>query len=145
MGNLIAQQPKNPNNKERNVNVLLSILQILLALHTALGAVWKSSNSEQTLPSLGAIPHGVWLSMTGLELLCAIALIVPLFDKRAGILAPIAAAFVAAEMLLFSGVHLASGSTNIGPVIYWLVVAAISAFVVYGRLVLKPIRRGEFA
>jgi hypothetical protein len=127
------------------VNVLLSILQILLALHTALGAVWKSSNSEQTVPSLGAIPHGLWVSMIGLELLCAIALVVPIFDKRAAILAPIAAAFVAAEMLLFSGVHLASGSTSMGPVIYWLVVAAVAAFIVYGRLVSKPIRRSKFA
>ena len=97
------------------------------------------------MPSLGAIPHGVWQSMTGVELLCAIALIVPLFDKRAAILAPIAAAFVGAEMLFLSGVHLASGSTSIGPVIYWLVVAAVCAFIVYGRLVLKPMRRGEYA
>ncbi len=127
------------------MNVLLSFLQILLALHTAVGAVWKSSNSEKTMPSLGAIPHGVWQSMTGVELLCAIALIVPLFDKRAAILAPIAAAFVTAEMLFLSGVHLDSGAGSIGPVIYWLVVAGIAGFIVYGRLVLKPIRRGDFA
>jgi hypothetical protein len=127
------------------VNVFLSFLQVLLAVHTAVGAVWKSSNSEQTLASLGAIPHPVWQSMTAVDLLCAIALVAPLFNKRAAILAPIAAAFVAAEMLLFSGVHLASGSSSMGPVIYWLVVAAISAFIIYGRLVLKPIRQGEFA
>jgi hypothetical protein len=127
------------------MNVLLWILQILLAVHTAVGAVWKSSNSEQTLPSLGAIPHGVWQSLTILELLGAVALIVPLFNKRAAGLAPIAAGCVAVEMLFFSGVHLASGATNMGPVIYWLAVAAVSAFIVYGRLVLKPIRRGEFA
>jgi hypothetical protein len=127
------------------VNVLLSILEVLLALHTAVGAVWKWSNSERTMPSLGAIPHGVWLSMSVLELLCAVALIVPLFERRTAILAPVAATFVAAEMLFFSGVHLASGSTSVGPVIYWLTVAAISAFIVYGRLVLRPIRRGEFA
>jgi hypothetical protein len=123
----------------------LSFLQILLALHTALGAAWMSSNSEKTMPSLGAIPDGVWQSMTVLQLLCAIALIVPLFNKRTAILAPIAATLVAAEMLFFSGVHLASGSTSMGPVIYWLVVAAVCAFIVYGRLVLKPIRRREFA
>jgi predicted membrane protein len=127
------------------VNVLVSFLQVLLALHTAVGAIWKSSNSEKTMPSLGAIPHGVWLSLTGLELVCAIALVVPLFDKRAAILAPLAAAFVAAEMLFFSGVDLASGSSSIGPVLYWLVVAAVCAFIVYGRLALKPLRRGEFA
>ncbi len=127
------------------MNVLVSFLQVLLALHTAVGAIWKSSNSEKTMPSLGAIPHGVWLSLTGLELVCAIALVVPLFDKRAAILAPLAAAFVAAEMLFFSGVDLASGSSSIGPVLYWLVVAAVCAFIVYGRLALKPLRRGEFA
>ena len=127
------------------MNVLLWILQALLALHTAVGAVWKWSNSENAMPSLGAIPHAVWLRMSVLELLAAVALIVALFNKRLAILAPIAAAFVAVEMLFFSGVHLASGSTSFGPVIYWLVVAAISALIVYGRLVLKPIRRREFA
>jgi hypothetical protein len=48
-------------------------------------------------------------------------------------------------MLFFSGVHLASGSTSFGEVIYWLVVAAVCAFIVYGRLVLNPIRRGKYA
>jgi len=127
------------------VNVFLWILQVLLALHTAVGAAWKSSNSETTMPSLAAIPHGVWQGMSALELLCAVALIVPAFSKRLAILAPIAAAFVGAEMLFFSGVHLASGSASIGPVIYWLVVAAVCAFIIYGRLVLKPIRRREYA
>jgi hypothetical protein len=127
------------------VNVVLWVLQALLALHTAVGAVWKWSNSERTMPSLAAIPHGVWLGLSVVELLCVVALIVPAFSKRLAVLAPIAAAFVAAEMLFFSGVHLASGSTSIGPVIYWLVVAAICAFIIYGRLVLKPIHRGEFA
>jgi len=127
------------------MNVLLWIFQVLLAVHTAVGAIWKSSNSEHTMPSLRAIPHVVWLGMSALELLCAVALIVPAFSKRLAILGSIAAAFVAAEMLFFSGVHLASGSTSIGPVVYWLVVAAVCAFIVYGRLVLKPIRRSEFA
>lgn len=83
------------------MNVLLWIFQILLALHTAVGAVWKSSNSEHTLPSLAAIPHGVWLGMTVVELLCAVALIAPAFDKRLAFLVPIAAVLVATEMLLF--------------------------------------------
>ena len=43
-----------------------------------------------------------------------------------------------AEMLLFSAVHLASGDANHGPMIYWLVVAAICAFIAYGRFVLRP-------
>ena len=118
------------------MNILLWVLQILLAVHTVIGAVWKFSNSEQTVPSLQAIPHGVWLAMSVVELLCSVGLILPAFYKPLAILAPIAAACIAAEMLLFSGVHIYSGDTNYGPMIYWLVVAAICVFIAYGRIVL---------
>ena len=53
-------------------------------------------------------------------------------------MAPIAAACIAAEMLLFCGLHMYSGDPNYGHLIYWLVVAGVCAFVDYGRLVLKP-------
>ena len=86
------------------MNILLWVLQILLAVHTAIGAVWKFSHPEQTVPSLKAIPHGVWLAMAVFEMLCSLALILPAFNKPLAILAPIAAAFIAAEMLLFCGV-----------------------------------------
>jgi hypothetical protein len=120
------------------VNVLLWIVQVLLALHTAMGAVWKSSNSEQTVPALQAIPHGIWLALIGVELLCSVGLVAPALGKRFAALAPIAAASIAAEMLLFSGLLLSSGSDDYGSLIYWLVVAAVCGFVVYGRRVLKP-------
>ena len=127
------------------MNVVLWFFQILLALHTAVGAAWKTSNSERSMPSLAAIPHGVWLGMAVVELLCAVALVGPAVDKRLAILVPIGAAVVAVEMFFFAGVHLTSGATSAGPVIYWVAVAAACAFVIYGRLVLVPIRRGEFA
>lgn len=121
------------------MNIVLWILQILLALHTAIGAVWKFSNSaEQTMPSFAAIPHGVWLSMSILELICAAALILPAFNKPLAMLAPIAATVIAAEMLLFTGLHIFSDQTHYGPLIYWLIVAAICAFIAYGRFVVKP-------
>jgi peptidoglycan/LPS O-acetylase OafA/YrhL len=120
------------------MNILLWILQVLLALHTIVGAVWKVSNSEQTVPSLSAIPHGAWLAMIGIELLCSLGLILPAFKKSLAILAPVAAACIAAEMLLFSGVHLYSGSPEHGEMVYWLVVAAICALIACGRLVRKP-------
>jgi hypothetical protein len=83
------------------MNILLWVLQILLALHTTMGAVWKFSNSERTVPSLKAIPHGVWLAMSVFDLLWSVALILPALNKPLAILAPIAAACIAAEMLLF--------------------------------------------
>ncbi len=124
------------------MNILLWILQILLALHTLMGAAWKFSNPAQTVPSLQAIPHGLWLAMGVVELLCSLGLILPAFNKRLAILAPIAASFIAAEMLFYCGLHLLSGyAAQVGPMIYWLVVAALSAFIAYGRLVLKPIKK----
>lgn len=122
------------------MNIFLWVLQVLLAVHTAIGAVWKFSNSAaQTMPSFSAIPQGVWLSMSVIELLCALALILPAFSKSLAILVPMAAVVITAQMLFFCGLHLYSGDSNYGPMVYWLVVAALCAFIAYGRLVLKPL------
>lgn len=121
------------------MNILLWVLQLLLALHTVMGAVWKFSHSaEQTMPSLKAIPQPVWLGMSGLEIAVGVCLIVPVVSKSLGFLTPIAALVIVAEMLLFTGLHFAAGETSFGPVIYWLVVAAICGFIAYGRFVLSP-------
>lgn len=120
------------------MNIVLWVLQILLALHTAIGAVWKVTNSEETVPSLQAIPHGAWMGLSALELLCAVGLVIPLY-KPLAFLAPIAAGIIAAEMLLFSGLHVASGAQENGPMYYWLVVAALAGAIAYGRLVIEPI------
>lgn len=120
------------------MNILLWVLQILLALHTVIGAVWKFSNSEQTVPSLKKLPHGVWLGLSVVEMLCAVGLFLPVVYAPLAILAPIAAACIAVEMLLFCLLHLNSGEKKHGEMIYWLVVAALCAFVAYGRFVLVP-------
>ena len=117
------------------MNILLWILQIVLALHTIMGAAWKFSHSEHSVPSLSAIPHGVWLGMSVFELLCSLGLIIAAYAPLA-ILAPVAAVGIGAEMLLFCGVHQRSGATKHGQMIYWLVVAALCAFLAYGRFVL---------
>ena len=122
------------------MNLLLWVLQILLAIHTAIGAAWKFSNPPSTMPPLGAIPSAVWIGLSVVELLCVVALLAPAFNKQLAIWAPVAAAFIAAEMVCISAVYLALGGPSIGPVVYWLVVAAICAFIAYGRLKLAPIR-----
>jgi hypothetical protein len=66
-------------------------------------------------------------------------LILPAFNKSLSILAPISAICIAGEMLVFSGLHIYSGESNYGPIIYWLIVATLCAFVAYGRLALKPL------
>lgn len=122
------------------MNIFLWILQVLLALHTMMGALWKFSNSEEAVGSLSAIPHSVWLSLSGIEILCVIGLLIPAINKKWWKLVPISAALIAAEMLLFCVVHLASGNESYFEMIYWLVVAALCAFIAYGRYSLKPIQ-----
>ncbi len=121
------------------MNILLWIIQILVALHTATGAVWKFSNSpEQTMPSLKAIPHGAWISMAVAELIVSLLLIVPAFYRPMAWLIPLAAAFIVVEMLLYVALQMSAGDTTTGPIVYWLVTAAICAFLAYGRWSLKP-------
>lgn len=122
------------------MNILLWGLQILLAVHTGIGAVWKLFNPVQVVPSLSAIPHGIWLGMSVIELFCCIGLVLPAFHRRSGFLVPLAAGFIAAEMLVFCGLHIASGDSSYGPPVYWLAVAAICACIAYGRLAIRPLR-----
>ena len=120
------------------MNILLWVLQILLALHTAVGAVWKFSNPAQSVPSLGAIPHGAWLAISVFELACVVGLLIPAVSRPLAIMAPLAAVGIGAIMLVYCVLHLLSGAQNFGPMIYWLVVAAICGFIAYGRFVLRP-------
>ena len=115
------------------MNIFLWILQVMLALHTLMGAVWKYSNSEQSVPSLSAIPHELWLALGVLEVLLSLALILPAINKRFGKLVPVAAMGIAIEMLIFCVLHIFSGDKNHGQMIYWVVVAILSAFIAYKR------------
>lgn len=119
------------------MSVFLWVLQILLAIHTAIGAVWKFSNSAQAVPSLNAIPHSVWLALSVVEILCALGLVAPVI-KFLGKAAPISALLIAAEMLAYCVIAIASGEPKLGEIAYWLVVAIIAGFLAYGRFVLRP-------
>lgn len=122
------------------MNIFIWIIQVLLAIHTAIGAVWKfSTTAEQTMPSFSKIPHWLWLTMGGIELLCAIGLLLPLISKNFAQYAPIAAIIIALQMALFCGLHFFSGEANSSPMIYWLIVLCICAFVAYGRVYLRPL------
>jgi hypothetical protein len=122
-------------SKDIVMNIFLWILQSLLALHTLAGAVWKfAKTAEETMPSIGAIPQPAWLGMSVIEILCVVALLIPALFPSLKKLAPIAAIVIALEMLVLCALHIASGNgSHIGPMIYWLVVAAICGFIAYKR------------
>ena len=120
------------------MNIFLWVLQVLLALHTSVGAVWKFSHSNQVVPSLQVIPRSGWLTLSVIELVWSLCLILPLVAPLT-VLAPVAATCIGGEILFFCGVHIYRGFGRVrGPLLYWLAVAAFSAFIVYGRLALQP-------
>lgn len=127
------------------MSIFLWTLQVLLALHTIMGALWKFSNSEQAVPSLSSIPHEAWIAIAVIELFLALFLILPAMKKSFAALAPVAAIGIAAIMFAYTGLHLASGNQEQGQVTYWLVVAAVCLFIAYGRLVLRPLGRNREA
>lgn len=122
------------------MNILFWTLQILLALHTVLGGVWKFTNPVQTaVPTLAALPNGLWLTLGVLDLFAAAALVLPAFNREWGVFIVVAALFVTLEMILYGVVHLGSGHRFDASVVYWLVVAAVSAFLAWGRLAAHPL------
>ncbi|MFT3913886.1 MAG: hypothetical protein QM704_07170 [Anaeromyxobacteraceae bacterium] len=120
------------------MDVFLKVVQILLALHTAMGAAWKFTTPVTAVPSLSALTQGGWLGLGVIELFLAVGLVLPARSRALARAAPLAAAGVGAEMLLFTAVSLASGAGQPGEIGYWLVVAAICGFVVWGRAVRTP-------
>ena len=128
------------------MSLFLWILQVLLAVHTLMGAFWKFSNTPaEAIPSLSAIPNFLWLGMSFIEILVSLCLIAPAFqkfmkNKNLGKLVPFAALYIVFEMLVFTFVHTMSPETNNSPVVYWMIVAVICGFLAYGRAVLKPLK-----
>ncbi len=116
------------------MNILLWVLQVLMALHTGLGAAWKfTKTAEETNPSLAMIPYGIWIALAVIELLCAMGLVIPGYLKRYTSLTSISALVIVFEMLSFCALSVFSGSMDYASITYWLVVAAICAFIAFGR------------
>ena len=71
------------------------------------------------------------------EIICAVGF-APAFVQPYGYLVAISALAIAAAMVVFCILHLASGAQDFKPMIYWIVVALVCGFVAYGRMVLIP-------
>jgi len=92
---------------------------------------------SEGVPSFGALPRGGWKALGVLELLCAAGLIVPAALHWHPALTVVAAAFLTVESLVFVWVHARYRENT--PIVLSGVLGLVMAFIVYGRLVLKPI------
>lgn len=122
------------------MNILLWVLQVFAALLYGSSGVMKVFLFDEVsgdVPSFGALPRDAWLALGVLELVCAVGLIVPAAFRWRPRLTVLAAAVLAAESLVFIGVHVRY--REVTPIVFSAVLGLLMAFVAYGRAVLKPI------
>jgi uncharacterized membrane protein len=122
------------------MNNLLWVVQVLAALLYGSSGVMKVfmfDKISQDVPSFGALPREAWMALGILELVCAVGLIVPAALNWQPSLTVLAAAVLALESLVFVGVHIKY--REVTPMILSGVLGLLMAFIVYGRMVLKPI------
>jgi len=119
-----------------HMNVLLWIVQGLLAALYLIGGgmkVFMWERISQQVASNKAFSREIWMAIGIFELLCALALVLPAATRKYPILTPIAAAGLAVEGMLIAGLHYKYAERS--PMMFSLVLAALAAFVAYGRLV----------
>jgi hypothetical protein len=122
------------------LNIVLWVLQVLAAMLYGASGVMKVFLFDKIsgdVPSFGALPRGVWMGLGILELVCAVALIVPGALHWQPRLTGVAATALAIESLVFIGVHLKYH--EVGSIVFSGVLGLLMAFIAYGRMVLKPL------
>ena len=122
------------------MSLLLWILQALAALVYGASGVMKVfmlAKIREGVRSFDALPPVVWKVLGLLELACVVGLIVPgVCHWRPG-LTGWAAAILAAESLVFVGVHTKYRET--GTIAMCVFLGLLMAFLAYGRFVLRPL------
>ena len=123
------------------MNVVLWILQALLAFFYLSGGAYKLFKFEELANQLSALPHGAWRVLGALEIAGGILLIIPAATKWMPLLTPIAAAVLALETLALSALYarysLTLAASN--PLVWSAVMGLLVAFVAYGRFALSPL------
>jgi hypothetical protein len=114
------------------MNILLWVLQVLLALYYLMGGGWMVFKVPGVWFKI--LPKPVWMALGLLQVLCALGLVLPGVTGVLPILTPIAAVCVAIETLLVSVLT----KPKFQGLLWVVVPALLAAFVAYGRLVLKP-------
>ena len=126
--------------RRHTLNILLWVLQVLAALMYGASGVMKVflfDKVSEGVPSFGALPREAWKALGILELVCTVGLIVPSALHWQPALTVVAAAFLTIESLVFVWVH--AKYREIKPIVLSSVLGILTAFIAYGRMVLKPI------
>jgi hypothetical protein len=122
------------------MNILLWVLQLVLALLCLSGGAYKALKFDELANQVRALSRGGWRALGVFEVLCGILLIVPAAASWMPILTPLAAAALALEALALAGVYARYSRelTAANPLVWSVAMALMAAFVAYGRYALAP-------
>src|SRR5205085_56237 len=119
------------------MNILLWVLQILLALWNMIGGIYTAFNYEQLKGAwMNDLPKPAWVAIGVLQALFAAGLVLP---GAVGVLpkvTPVAAAYLAVNALF--GCALFAKYAGFPGMLWGVVPAILAAFVAYGRIALNP-------
>jgi hypothetical protein len=115
------------------MNLLLWIVQILLALLSLSGGAYKlfAFTELAKMPATAAMPHAAWSALGVFEMICGVLLILPFALKWMPVLTPLAAAALALESVALAALY-ARSSLQLAPSnpLVWVVLMAILATLV---------------
>ena len=121
------------------MNALLWIFQVVIALFLVAGSAWRYTNYEQAakdVPSMAALSKGMWDAIGALEVVCAVALLMPAVLKFMMGLTPIVATIISVEMLALTALHVKYVGLDPvpqNPAVWTLALAMVSGILAFGR------------
>jgi hypothetical protein len=121
------------------MNILLWVLQAVLALLYFSGGAYKVFSFDEIAAQMVALSRGGWAALGVFEVVGAVLLIVPAATKWMPILTPIAAAALALETLVLAALY-ARYSVELAvtnPMVWAVTMGLLAAFVAYGRYALS--------
>jgi hypothetical protein len=122
------------------MNVLLWVLQVVLALLYFAGGSYKVIGSDELAKQFRAVPRGGWQALGVLEMAGAVLLVVPAALNWMPALTPITAAVLAVETFALAGVYARKSRkpTAENPLLWAVAMGLLATFVAYGRFALAP-------
>jgi len=122
------------------MNIVLWVLQIALSFLCISGGIFqifKLRDLSKGVAAMRALPRGLWMALGAVGCLGGLCLVLPGATNLLPILTPLAAAAVAAQSTLISGLYLRYRDR--APLPYSVTMVLMAAFICYGRLALQPL------
>ena len=118
------------------MNILLWVLQILLALYYAMGGVYQLNVGKLPQGWFKIVPKPGWIVLGALQVLFALGLVLPPLLKVMPQVTPLSAVGLIVETML---VYALTIQKFVFKAAIWVLIPAVLAvFVAYGRFVLVP-------